>query len=103
MTPQEIYKALLRPECTATLVERSRKKLINNQLPTKALMKKAEACAKKEKSEPSPKQKSKSKTVSPKQKKRYDSPMSYEKPQKNSKGVVNEVYRRIERGEKLRN
>lgn len=54
-TPKQVYKALLEPSCTATLVERSRKKMINGVMPTKALVKKAEKCARERMERMSPK------------------------------------------------
>lgn len=86
-TPQQIYKALLQPECTATLVEKSRKKLLNGQLPTKALQKKAEAC-----SEKTPKA-----SPAPRQRRRAESPGSYEKYKK-SPSKAN-IIQRAERGD----
>lgn len=87
-TVSQIYKALLHPQCTATLVERSRKKMIQGVTPTKALVKKAEACEKLQspkKSTPKrivPKQVSPPKRiaampVSPQKQKRASSPMNY--------------------------
>lgn len=59
-TPQEVYRGVLNPACDLTLTASSRKKMINGNYPTKALVKKAAAsknCQIQESKKESPKKK----------------------------------------------
>lgn len=54
MQPAQIYKTLLNPKCTATLVTKSRQKMLDGNMPTINLQRKAIDCAAKASKQSSP-------------------------------------------------